>query len=240
MYDKPFYIDKPLWNNLFSFNKRENKKLYITSLKTISDLDEIKLWYKVVFEDFDFDNKLITAKWLEFFYHIKWKGKDIIFFDNHNHAIYFWYEARNKKIIGNDNILIHIDEHSDMREPSEYIPKKDFLDLEKVFYYTNYVLNVWNYIIPALKEGLIKEVMQIRNQLNLEDYFKEIDKYSKNDIILNLDLDFFEPGLDYIDYELKKKVVLDAAKKATFITVASSPFFIDQKLALEIFRDLFS
>jgi hypothetical protein len=58
-------------------------------------------------------------------------------------------------------------------------------------------------------------------------------------IILNLDLDFFQPDLDFIDYELKKKVVLDIVKKADVITVSTSPFFIDQKLALKVFKDLF-
>ncbi|USN58290.1 MAG: hypothetical protein H6767_08520 [Candidatus Peribacteria bacterium] len=58
-------------------------------------------------------------------------------------------------------------------------------------------------------------------------------------MVLNLDLDFFEPALDFIDYDLKKQVVLDIARKADLITVATSPFFIDQELALKVFRDIF-
>jgi hypothetical protein len=61
----------------------------------------------------------------------------------------------------------------------------------------------------------------------------------KENIILNLDLDFFEPNLDYIDYNLKKKVILNIAKKAKVITVATSPFFIDQEVAIKVFKDLF-
>jgi hypothetical protein len=57
---------------------------------------------------------------------------------------------------------------------------------------------------------------------------------------LNLDLDFFEPELDFIDYELKKKVIVDIASKSSFITVSTSPFFINQELALKVFFDLFS
>jgi hypothetical protein len=52
-------------------------------------------------------------------------------------------------------------------------------------------------------------------------------------------LDFFQPDLDFIDYDLKKKVVLDIAKKASIITVATSPFFINQSLAIKVFKDLF-
>ncbi|MDR0771974.1 MAG: hypothetical protein LBF15_02780 [Candidatus Peribacteria bacterium] len=59
-------------------------------------------------------------------------------------------------------------------------------------------------------------------------------------IILNLDLDFFEPNLDYIDYDLKKKFILEVADKADLITVATSPFFINQELALKVFKDIFS
>jgi hypothetical protein len=39
---------------------------------------------------------------------------------------------------------------------------------------------------------------------------------------------------------LKKKVVLDAAKKADIITVATSPFFIDQQRGIDVFKDIFS
>jgi len=45
--------------------------------------------------------------------------------------------------------------------------------------------------------------------------------------------------LDFIDYDLKKKVVLDALEKADFVTVCTSPFFINQKLAINVFKDLF-
>jgi hypothetical protein len=45
--------------------------------------------------------------------------------------------------------------------------------------------------------------------------------------------------LDYINYELKKKFILDIAKKADVITVATSPFFVNQELALEVFKEIF-
>jgi len=250
MYKKSFYIDIPVWNNVFSFNERKNKKLYIPSLKKISSIDEILLWKEIVFEDFDFNDNLSSCSWLENFYGITWQGKQIYLFDNHNHAYYFWYLARNNGLIGDNNLLYHIDEHSDMRDPGEYLMKPSSMDMQKVFDYTNFSdVNVWNYIIPAQKEWLIGNIIQIRNEENLLEYLKhrpsslplgEIEwGLNKNNIILNLDLDFFQPDLDFIDYELKKRVVLDIAKKATVITVATSPFFIDQKLALKVFKDLF-
>lgn len=236
MYKKPFYISTPVWNNSLSFDKRKNKKLFVPSFIEINDFSQIELWEEVVFEDFDFNENLISAKGLKNFYKIKWENRDIYLFDNHNHAFYFWYLARSEWIIWDNNILYHIDEHSDTRVPEKFIWKEDAKDLQKVFEYTNFCLNVGNYIIPAQKEGIISNIVQIRSENDLVNFD---EKFLWENIILNLDLDFFEPNLHYIDYELKKKVILEIAKKAKIITVATSPFFIDQKLALKFFRDLF-
>ena len=238
MYKKSFYIESKSWNNAFSFEKRQNKKLFVPSLKEIVNFNEIKLWNNIVFEDFDFDWKLQSCSGLENFYKIKWENKYIYLFDNHNHAYYFWYLARKEGIIWDDCTLLHIDEHADTRDSLEYLLKPDSFDLEKVFEFTNYKLNVGNYIIPAIKEGLIWKVIQIRNETNLKDY---IDlKYNLYwDIILNLDLDFFRPELDYINYKLKEKVILDVAKRAKIITIATSPFFINNNLSIKIFKDIF-
>jgi hypothetical protein len=56
---------------------------------------------------------------------------------------------------------------------------------------------------------------------------------------LNLDLDFFEPRLDDISFELKKKAILHFATHAKLITIATSPFFIEQKRAIKILHLLF-
>jgi len=239
MYSEPFYIDTPEWNNAFSFDIRQNKKLFVPSLKKIKTFWEIELWNEVVFEDYGFDDKLSTNTWLKNFYEMDYQGKPLFLFDNHNHAYAFWYWSRNRGVIWDNNTLIHIDEHADTRDNNKHLLKPDSYDLEKVFHFTNYILNVGDYIIPAQEEGIIWDIVQIRNDSNLRDYIGGAFEWTEN-IILNLDLDFFQPDLDFIDYELKKKVVLDAANKASVITVATSPFFIDQELALKVFRDLFS
>ncbi len=241
MYKEWFYLTKAVWNNAFSYDKRNNKRLYIPSLIN-AKIDDISLQdnkAKIAFEDFGFDDNLSTNYWLKNFYKIKWKNKDIYLFDNHNHAYYFWYLARKENIIWDENTLIHIDEHADTRNNEKYLLKPDSFDLDKVFEFTNKVLNVGDYIVPAQEEWIIWDIIQIRNETNLNDYLKDLDKY-KDNIILNLDLDFFQPELDFIDYELKKKVVLDAANKASLITVATSPFFINQELAIKVFKDIFS
>lgn len=252
MYDKSFFLEKDSWNNAFSYWKRTNKKLYVTNCIP-GAIDTIELGEEIVFEDVDFSGNLQTCTWLKNFYKIPWKNKEILLFDNHNHAYFFWWEyyiscklplnppqLRGKwTIVSRGSLpftLIHIDEHSDMRDPGVYL--KENPSLEEVFTYTNEVINVGNYIIPAIRDGLIKEeVVQIRDSKSLEDYF-QLDLDGK-DTILNLDLDFFEPALDFIDYDLKKKVVLDAAERADIITVATSPFFIDQQRAINVFKDIF-
>lgn len=243
MYSKWFHITEPVWNNALSFDERVNKQLYVPALKKINSFDEIELQdkrEKIAFEDFWFDWKLSTSLWLKNFYEISLNWKPIFLFDNHNHAFYFWYEARKKWIIWDNNLLVHIDEHADTRDPLEYLLKPESFDLKKVFKYTNFgKINVWNYIIPALKEGIIWQIIQIRNETNLQDYLKNNKNYEWKNIILNLDLDFFSPGLDYIDYELKKQVILDIAKTASLITVSTSPFFINQELSIKVFKDLF-
>lgn len=266
MYKEPFYLTEPVWNNAFSFEQRVNKKLYVPNLIN-AKFDDILLWNEIVFEDFDLEDNFSSNTWIKNFYKIKWKEKDIYLFDNHNHAYYFWYLARKEGIIWDNNILIHIDEHADTRDNNKHLLKPNSDNLEKVFEFTNKVLNVGDYIIPAQEEGIIWDIFQIRNETNLLDYLtlsqpsplNEKEQEQKNiasfspkgekiqelgqkynpQIILNLDLDFFQPDLDYIDYELKKKVILDAATKASVITVATSPFFINQELAVKVFKDIF-
>ena len=243
MYNKWFFIENPVWNNEFSFDKRQNKKLFVPETIEAKSFDEIKFQddlEKIAFEDFDFDDKLSTNYWLKNFYRFQMWWKEVVLFDNHNHAFYFWYEARSRKIIWDKNILIHIDQHADTRDNDKIISKSDSKSLEKVFDFTNFVLNVWDYIIPAQKEGIIENIVQIRNTKNLEDYLQNFsNKKNNSKIILNLDLDFFASELDFIDFELKKKVILDVFEKASYVTVCTSPFFVDQRLAVEKFKEIF-
>lgn len=234
MYEKSFYIEDEVWNNAFSFKKRQDKKIYVTNIIDWT-IDDVKLWTEKVFEDFDFDWKLVSFSGLKNFVRFNFDWKECVIFDNHNHAFYFWCEAYKNKIIDLEATLIHIDEHSDMRDPNVYIKTEDLSDLEKVFNYTNFTLNVWNYIIPAIKSNLVKEVYQIRNETNIKEFNLVDDK----NIILNIDLDFFSPWLDFIDYNLKLDFIRKMIKKSSFITIASSPFFIDQNLAIKVFKNIF-
>ncbi|MDD5213495.1 MAG: UPF0489 family protein [Candidatus Gracilibacteria bacterium] len=234
MYSKPFFIEKPVGNNAFSFDKRDNKKLFVTSLID-GNLSDLVIGENIVFEDFDFDFKLVSYAGLKNFVRFNYKGKEIIIFDNHNHAIYFWCDAYSRGIIGKNSNLIHIDEHSDMRDPEIYPENLD--NLKEIFDYTNFTLNVGNYIIPAQKFGLLRDIYQIRSEANIEDFsFENLDKAVSN--ILNIDVDFFSPGLDYMNYDNKIAFVKKSIEKADFITIATSPFFIDQELAIKVIKEI--
>ena len=246
MYHKDFYITKEVWNNAFSIEVRPHKELYVPALKKINSFSELSLLQesdnKVTFEEFDFNDTMQTCFGLQNLYEMNWKWKPLYLVDNHTHVMYFWYLARSQGIISDNTLLYHIDEHADTRDPWVYLMKPDSEDLQKVFEYTNFTLNVGNYIIPAEKEWLIWETIQIRGQNALDEYnwwrYFHLESDGRS-IILNLDLDFFEPELDFIDYNLKKQVILDVAKKANLITVCTSPYFIDQKRALKVFKDIF-
>lgn len=230
-----FYITEPVWNNAFSSEKRKWRSIYIPPIINWT-LDDLKIWKEIVFEECDEIWNIISFNWLQNFIKTEIFWIPTYIFDNHNHAFYFWAEAIKEWVINSWWTLIHIDEHSDMREPDFDLGKNS--NLEEIFDYTNNTLNVWNYIKPALKAGFIGKIIKIQWEEALNSVINEIEN-EENDIILNLDIDFFSPGMWYIDFEKAKKIVINVAQKAKLITIATSPFFIDQNRAIEVIKELF-
>jgi len=256
MYNHPFRITDNISNNSFSFDRRKNPSVYVTDIQD-GGIDDVQIGDKIVFEDFDEKRELKSCVGLKHFIRMKHPttGKPIVIVDNHNHAFYFWHEAtslstdsggaRKDGIIRNGATLVHIDQHKDAREPSAYLAKSDAEDLKKVFEYTNSVLNVGNYILPAMRDGLIEKVIQINGEkeLNEYDYPEGAQALARlqgqgSSIILNIDLDFWAPEMDYIDKKLKIDRVKEWMARADLITIATSPFFVEQEMAIEVLRDL--
>ena len=121
MYKNSFRLSDRLGNNAFSYEKRTDPSLYIPSIIDGS-FSDINQGAEIAFEDFDEKNILRSCIGLENFVRLKWKGIPMIVFDNHNHALYFWYEARENGNIGTKNTLVHIDEHSDLWENKNDLP----------------------------------------------------------------------------------------------------------------------
>jgi len=83
---------------------------------------------------------------------------------------------------------------------------------------------------------LVSEIVRIEGE---QDLIRESNRMLSNDVILNLDLDFFAEELDDIDFEFKKQVILHFAKQAKVITMATSPFFIPGDRAITMLHRLF-
>jgi len=224
-----FYIEKPTGNNIFSYEERENKKIYVPKLIE-GTLDDVSVGEEIVFNEIDEDIE-IKAKGLKNMVIYKYQDKDIYIFDNHNHAFYFWIKSLEKGNFTKGCKLVHVDQHKDTREPQDY--NVDIEDIDDVFRYTNEVLNVGSFIKPALKYNIFSDVIIIDSSygFNLE---------IEGEFVLDIDLDIFSKDMDYIPYNLKISKIKELIKKAKVITIASSPFFIEQDYAIKVLKELFN
>jgi hypothetical protein len=161
--------------------------------------------------------------------------RPVVIMDNHNHAFYFWHWARSAFHLSAPLTLIHIDQHKDSRIPAEMLSADRYEDLNEIFNYTNQILNVGNFVPPAVKCGLIGEMFLIDSSASLE-IFEPPD----SPFILDIDLDFFAPEFDYIDKRKKLALIKKLLPQADLVTVATSPYFIDQQLAHRIIREIFT
>ena len=158
------------------------------------------------------------------------RDKEVYLFDNHNHAFFFWCQALNRGLMKRGQILLHVDQHKDTRIPPDY--DVNIGDLEDVKRYTNEVLNVGSFIKPAIHLGIFSDLMIVDSTYSMAmDY--------PLDYVLDIDLDFFSRDMDYIDYDQKIGRVKEYIEGASLITIATSPYFIEQERALKALRDLF-
>ncbi len=230
-YYKGFYIDQPVGNNAFSFDKRTNKKIYVPSVIQGS-LSDVNKGSEVVFSEF-YDGFEINKTGLMNFVYWQFDGKDVFIFDNHNHAFFFWMVTWKFGKIHKGSTLVHIDQHKDMREPSEYVQleKREHIDLLKVFEYTNSHLNVGNFIMPAIKTGLFSRVEFIDH--------KEAFESAPEEFVLDIDMYIFSSDMNYIDNDYKVQRIRRLIEKASIVTIATSPYFIDQDEAVSFIKQLF-
>ena len=224
-----FYIEEPVGNNIFSYDERKNKKIFVPKLIE-GNLDSVKVGEKIVFSEIDFD-KEINAIGLENMVNFNFKDKDIYIFDNHNHSFYFWIKSLKKGMFNKGWKLVHIDQHKDMREPEDY--NVDVNNMDDVFRYTNYVLNVGNFIKPALHHDIFSEAVIIDSTYGFD---LDVD----GEIVLDIDLDIFSKDMEYISYDLRVNKIKEYIDRAKVITIASSPFFIEQDYAIKVLKELFN
>lgn len=224
-----FYIDKPIGNNIFSYDERENKKIYVPKLIE-GNLDDVLVGEEIAFNEID-ENIEIKSKGLKNMIIYKYQDKDVYIFDNHNHAFYFWIKSLKKQNFTKGCKLVHVDQHKDTREPNNY--NVDIENIDDVFRYTNEVLNVGSFIKPALKYNIFSDLIIIDSSYGF-------DLEIKGEFVLDIDLDIFSKDMDYIPYDLKLSRIKELIKRAKVITIASSPFFIEQDYAIKVLKELFN
>ncbi len=228
------YLSCKCWNNELSYEKRKllksKLKLYIPIIKTIKKENlqkELKIWNKIVFEEAE-KNILISKVWLDKYLCFEDKNTKFVIFDNHNVALYFIWK---NFLYKNDKLdLIHIDQHSDLRVPN-FIPNKIESEKQLIDYVFKWT-NVWNYLLPAQKLFVWK-IFQVRTENKLFSLTSSFVKWK----ILNIDLDFWSENMFTSENSLffLKKILYNAK----IVLIATSPYFIKQKRAIDLINKLF-
>lgn len=225
-----FFIEDARGNNQFSFEKRQNKKIYVASLKD-GELSDVELGSEIVFSEIDEEELEHDSIGLKNYIKLKNYRCPVYIFDNHNHAYFFWFIELKRKTYDSQIQLIHIDQHKDMRSPEKEIELDT--SIEQVFKYVNFDLNVGNFIVPALKNKMISEVIIIDSTegFNRSEF--------PNEYVLDIDIDIFSKDMDYIDWNLKVKKIKSLMKNAKMITIATSPYFIEWNRVKKALDDIF-
>src|SRR3989338_9088753 len=112
-----FTIEKPVGNNALSFPARKNKKIFVAPLIE-GTLDDLVVGKEIAFSEIQ-DGKELNYSGLKNFIYWQRPAQHIFIFDNHNHAFFFWCVALKNSWMKRRTTLINIDQHKDMRTPSE-------------------------------------------------------------------------------------------------------------------------
>lgn len=215
-------ITENIWNNQFCFNQVKNPKVWIADMIEWTT-DDLEIWENTVFREMK-NWKVVEYRWLKNFIHIKSNNQSIYIFDNHNHALKYRIEEYKNWNIQFWSNLIHIDQHTDMNS-SEFE-----LDLENP---NLDVYNVWNFIQPAIRSWLINQVEQINTEYKLLNF-----QTNEKDLILDIDLDFRAPEMSIEKYSETIEKTKNLISKSRVVTIATSPYFLNQNLAIKICKDL--
>ena len=225
-YQNKQILTQKLGNNAFAWDARTAKYGQSPTLTIPAFingmLDDVKIGTEIVFEEIE-NGTLRSCVGLEKFVQL---SEHIVVFDNHNHALSFWIDAIKRGTIGPGCELIHIDEHSDLWNNDNHLDlERAIVDPKYAYEFTNLSCNVGNYILPAIESGLIGNIIRIENEYQIDAY---MDYTPSENSILNLDLDIFAPELDHIPAEKKLKIIQNLLKKVKYVTIATSPYFIEQ------------
>jgi hypothetical protein len=81
----------------------------------------------------------------------------------------------------------------------------------------------------------VNNIIRIENEYQIDAQMHTVPQ--KNSI-LNLDLDIFAPELDHIPENKKIRIIRNLLNQVKYVTIATSPFFIDQWKAIEMLQKI--
>jgi hypothetical protein len=230
-YSHPFWLEGPVGNNALSYKRRgPAPRLWVPSL-IAGTFDDVMPGKEIVFEDVDDDDTLRSCLGLA--HPVRTEVADIptVVVDNHNHVFYFWCEAIAQGRLAPGATLVHVDQHRDTRVPEH---PYEGTTLDDAFAYTNFELNVGNFIVPAQAAGLIGPTQLVTGDAALSD----LAFVSHTNKILDIDLDFFAPEMSHVDFDRTRRFIAAQLPGTALITIATSPFFVEQPRAIERLRAL--
>lgn len=243
-------------------------ELYIPAIKLIDNLNEISLGKFPVIEEFDNGKiksycglehiygfktssqhndmsswawpRISESPWRDHQdpgsspgWHVVWQ-KSIWIFDNHNHALYFFldlYIHRTKPIH-----IIHIDQHSDLWKREWDIDIRQLHSETYRYHLTNFETHIGNFL-RAFLTLLETSCTQIRSETKLLEF--DIDEFiSDYHIILDIDIDFWAPEMPNQQTNLTIEKTKKLLEYADTVTISTSPYFIEQKLAIEVVKNI--
>ena len=221
-----FFIDKPIGNNAFSFEDRKQRSIYVPELIE-APLQSAAVGDSIVFCEIEDGLEKARHGLKNKVYHQAGE-KNFFLFDNHNHAFSCWIAALHGNLLKPGLPLIHVDQHSDMRKPNDSLKITNGVmvpELNRALEYANFTLNVGNFIQPALELGIFSDVEIIDNSASFLTL-------PEPPFVFDLDLDIFSEDMAYIPQENKYAYIQHCLEHATLITIATSPYFVDQEQAL--------
>lgn len=234
-YSAPFVIDDREGNNAFAWERRGPAPCLWVPAVIDGTFDDVRPGQRVVFEDVDEHDVLRSCTGLAHFVRTTWRDVPAVIVDNHNHAFYFWCEAWAAGRVAPGATLVHLDQHTDMRRPARAFDRTPdaagFLDA--AFVYTNRVVNVGNYVVPAREAGLLGDLRFVTSGAALH-----ATPPPAANTILNIDLDYFAPEMAYIPFDEARAFIHAHLATAALVTIATSPFFIDQPRAIHCLKRL--
>lgn len=236
------YLPAGCGNNAFSMDRRPVRDLLTVTPLKVGSLADLTVGRHVALQEYN------REEWqecvgLETAVLCLDHPVPVYVFDNHNHAFYAWCEALKMGWTERGSLLVHMDYHPDDLHPTD--AHVDVTNLADVWRYTNEVLQVATFVQPAILLGLFS---------NRVDFVEDRDFLSapavgglaavSRGVVINLDLDVFRDALDQAEIDRKVDLLRAYIPQARLITMATSPYFIRQELAVRlagsVIKDLFS